>query len=531
MRVAAYCRVSTDKEDQANSFENQRQFFRQYIQSRADWELYDIYADEGITGTSTKKRAAFNRMIQDARLHRFELIVTREISRFARNTLDSIHYTRELRKIGIGVFFLNDNMNTLDDSSEFILTIKASQAQEESRSTSSRVKWGQTRRMEQGVVFGRSLLGYDVKNGEMTVNPEGARVVKLIFQKYVCERKGTTVIARELREAGIRTLSGRTDWQNTVILKILRNEKYCGDLKQKKTYTPDYLTHQKKYNRGEEAFVWIRNHHEPIIERALWEEAQREIARRDLDGKAGVGHGNRYPLSGKIKCGECGRSFVSRGRKKRDGTEYRVWRCGTATAMGRRHMDPAGNEVGCDVGYQIREEIGMDALRQSVNMLSMDRDAAAAELLGIVLRVLRTSQASERGNLNQQKRELDAVTEKKREVLDAYFDRRISESDMKLMNETYNRQIAELAERIEAAERRVYSEETEKTEKELGEAIRATVNGEAASDLFYGNLLDYITARPDRCLEVKLKLLPEIWIFGRTAAVNDLAVGEIQEKM
>ena len=148
-----------------------------------------------------------------------------------------------------------------------LLAIKSTMAQEESRSTSSRVKWGQTRRMEQGVVFGRSLLGYDVRDGKMTVNPQGAEIVRLIFHKYVHEGKGTTVIARELRESGYKTLTGSPNWRNTVILKILRNEKYCGDLKQKKTFTPDYLTHQKKYNHGEETFVLIQDHHEPIIGR------------------------------------------------------------------------------------------------------------------------------------------------------------------------------------------------------------------------------------------------------------------------
>ena len=296
--------------------------------------MYDVYADEGITGTSTKKRAAFNRMISDARLKRFDLIVTKEVSRFSRNILDTISYTRDLRYLGIGVQFMNDGINTLDPDSELRLSIMSGMAQEESRKTSSRVKWGQTRRMEQGVVFGRSMLGYDVKDGKMTLNPEGAEVVRLIFHKYVHERKGTTVIARELREAGYLTYGGNTKWKNTVILKILKNEKYCGDLKQKKTYTPDYLTHQKKYNYGAEEFVFLKDHHEPIVSRELWEEAQREMARRDLDGKYGTGHGNRYPLSGKIKCSDCGQSFVSRERKRRDGSSYKTWRCGTATAEG-----------------------------------------------------------------------------------------------------------------------------------------------------------------------------------------------------
>ena len=252
IKVASYCRVSTDKDDQANSFESQQRYFRAYIDRQPEWELYQIYADEGITGTSTKKRAAFNQMIADARMGKFERILTKEVSRFSRNILDTIAYTRELKALGVGVLFLNDGISTLEPDAELRLSIMGSIAQEESRKTSSRVKWGQTRRMEQGVVFGRSLLGYDVKDGRLTVNPEGAELVRLIFHKYGVEKKGTTVIARELREAGYRTHRGGIRWNGSCIVKLLKNEKYVGDLIQKKTITPDYLTHAKKANHGEE---------------------------------------------------------------------------------------------------------------------------------------------------------------------------------------------------------------------------------------------------------------------------------------
>ena len=198
IRAAAYCRVSTDREDQANSFESQQRYFREYIGGRPDWELYRIYADEGVTGTSTRKRTAFNQMLRDARAGAFQLILTKEVSRFSRNILDTVACTRELRTLGVGVLFLNDGISTLEPDAELRLSILGSIAQEESRRTSSRVKWGQTRRMEQGVVFGRSLLGYTVKDGNLTVNPEEAELVRLIFHKYGVEKKGTTVIAREL---------------------------------------------------------------------------------------------------------------------------------------------------------------------------------------------------------------------------------------------------------------------------------------------------------------------------------------------
>lgn len=281
IRAAGYCRVSTDKADQANSFEAQQRYFREYIDRQPGWALCGIYADEGLSGTSTEKRAAFNEMIEDARNGKLDLIVTKEVSRFSRNILDTVAFTRELRALGVGVLFMNDGINTLDADAELRLCIMGSIAQEESRKTSARVKWGQQRRMEQGVVFGRSLLGYDVRNGKIYVNPEGAEIVRMIFHKYGVEKKRTSEIARELQAAGLRTHSGSLVWRCSHIIKILRNEKYIGDLVQKKSITPDYLTHRKKINHGEEALVVLRGHHEPIIDRALWDAVQAELKKRN----------------------------------------------------------------------------------------------------------------------------------------------------------------------------------------------------------------------------------------------------------
>ena len=278
LQVAAYCRVSTDKEDQANSFEAQQRYFREYIQRQPDWELQGIYADEGFSGTSTNKRVEFNKMLHAAELGQIDLIVTKEVSRFTRNTVDALQITRELRRRGVGVLFLNDSLDTRTNDGELRLTIMSSFAQDESRRTSERSKWGQMRSMEKGVVFGGSLLGYDVIGGKMTVNPEGAEVVRLIFHKYLQERKGCSTIARELREAGILSSKGNCLWSSATVTKILKNEKYCGDLIQKKTYTPDFLTHEKKYNHGKEPLVELKDHHEPIIDRETWQAVQRELS-------------------------------------------------------------------------------------------------------------------------------------------------------------------------------------------------------------------------------------------------------------
>lgn len=503
MKVAAYCRVSTDRDDQANSFDSQRRYFREYILRQPGWELYEIYADEGITGTSTQKRTAFNQMIRDARQHRFDRILTKEVSRFSRNILDTISYTRDLKRLGIGVLFLSDGIDTMEPDAELRLSIMASIAQEESRKTSARVKWGQTRRMEQGVVFGRSMLGYDVKDGRMTVNPQGAEIVRLIFHKYVRERKGTFTIARELREAGIKTLRGSPDWRNTVILKILRNEKYCGDLKQKKTYTPDYLTHRKQYNHGQEEFVCIRNHHEPIIDRPLWEAAQEELSRRDTDGTFGSGHGNRYPLSGKIRCAGCGRCFVSRMRKRRDGTGYRTWRCASGAEGGHS----------CDVGYQFRDDAAMEMLRQTLAMLPIHREAAANSITGQILGALRAAREDgwERGeNL---RRELAGVVEKKKRMLDAFAAGSVSRQDMVLMNGEYDGKIARLTQALEDEKKRDSSLEALDFAATIQEKVCDIVYGRTATDGFCGNLLQSVTVFPDRRLEVRLRGLPGKWVF------------------
>ena len=381
LRVAAYCRVSTDGDDQANSFESQQRYFRAYIAQQPQWELAGIFADEGLSGTSTKKRLAFQRMIACARAGTLDLIVTKEISRFARNTLDSIYYTRELRRLGVGVLFLSDNLCTLDGDAELRLAILASIAQEESRRTSERVKWGQRRRMEQGVVFGRDLLGYDVRSGMLYVNEAGAQTVREIFRKCVDEGKGAHTIARELNAAGIPAARGGA-WRSSVILRILRNEKYCGDLVQKKTYTPDYLTHEKKSNHGQEDYIIVRDHHTPIIPRATFEAAGRILDQRAAAPAGQHKHSSRYPLSGKLRCGICGAVCTARKKTRRDGTDILSWRCGNAVKYGRPHADPNGRR-GC-TGESLRNEDALQILSQVWASLPVDRDTLAADVLAAV---------------------------------------------------------------------------------------------------------------------------------------------------
>ena len=512
--VASYCRVSTDKDDQTNSFESQRRYFKEYIERQPDWELYEVYADEGITGTSTKKRAAFNRMINDAHMGKFKLIITKEVSRFSRNILDTISYTRELRQIGVGVLFMNDGISTLEPDAELRLSIMGSIAQEESRKTSSRVKWGQTRQMERGVVFGRSLLGYDVKDGHMTVEPEGAALVRLIFHKYGIEKKGTSVIARELREAGFLTYRGNPKWSNSHILKILKNEKYVGDLVQKKTFTPDYLTHAKKSNHGEEEMVVIEDHHEPIIDRDLWNLVQCEMKKRDRHGALGAGHSNRYVFSGRIKCGVCGASFAARKRKRKDGSLYKYWSCYTASNEGREHLDPRGNTVGCSIGRTIRDEQAMEVLKQSLTSLQIDSRWIIQRVVDITMEAIQAEETDTTDNMDRLEFEIGQLMKKKENVLEAFFTKSITKEEMRMMNARYDKELAELNNRMDVVKsRRRIVYEISTLQDDIRKHIISILSSDQDSEVFLKNVLDHMVVFQDKRIEVHLNLLPHKWIF------------------
>lgn len=503
LRVAAYCRVSTDSGDQANSLASQKSYFSQYIQRNPLWELTSVYADEGVTGTSTKKRHAFNRMIQDAEAHCYDLILTKEISRFARNTLDSIFYTRKLKELGIGVLFLNDNINTLDPDAELRLTIMSSIAQEESRKTSDRVKWGQKRRMEQGVVFGRSMLGYDVRGGRLFVNEPGAEVVRLIFHKFADEGKGTHIIARELREAGISTHSAIKNWSNTVILRALRNEKYVGDLIQKKTITPNYLTHQKKYNNGEEDFVVLRGNHEPIISRTLFERAQEELKRRAPSDEQRSRHSSRYCFSGKLQCGLCGSTFVSCSKKRVDGSLYKAWRCSKAAL----HASTLSGENGCRRG-QISHEFLLLAVSQAVVQLPVDKEALVARLST----VLRTALACEPENesVQQLRVRVQQTAAKKQKLIELLLNGDISKLDFEAVMARQELELERLERQLsDRAEREDVPDGKETALAVLAGCVRAMLDGEIQDETFFRGILDKIVIYNPTRLDIHFALLPQ----------------------
>ncbi len=529
-RVAAYCRVSTDNEDQANSFESQQRYFRQYIERNPDWELYAIFADEGISGTNTKKRKEFNRMIECAKNGDFDLIITKEISRFARNTLDSIFYTRDLKKHGVGVIFLNDNINTLDGDAELRLAIMSSIAQEESRKTSERVKWGQKRQMEQGVVFGRSMLGYDVKDGKMTINEEGAKIVRLIFHKFVDEGKGTHVIARELREEGIEPMRVK-EWQNTVILRVIRNEKYCGDLVQKKTYTPDFLSHEKKYNRGQEEFVILKDHHEPIISRELFDKANRILDAKSLSQEGKAKHSNRYPFSGKIKCGRCGASYVARYKTRKDGSRYKAWRCYEAANHGRPHIDKAGNQVGCS-GESIRNEDAIYLLYLVCRELKINRQKVVDNLTRMIDTVMRIDLTGTSTSALSEK--IEEAKKKRTGLIDLYTSGDIDKTEFTALRAKYDEDIEKLKSTMEGTrQQQTMILKQQELMTDIKNAIDELINGIQYEDEYYTQILDKMVINDKNHIDVYLKMLPHKWSFtvakGVTGALETLKKAEASE--
>lgn len=520
IRVAAYCRVSTDKTDQTNSLESQKRYFNEYINRNPLWKLYNIYVDDGISGTNTKKRAAFNQMIKDAKCGKFDLIITKEISRFARNILDSICYTRELKAIGVGVIFLNDNINTLDNDAEMRLAFLSTMAQEESRKTSERVKWGLRRQMENGVVLGRDMLGYDVRNGKLIVNEEGARTVRLIYHKFLDEGKGAHRIAKELREEGIKTSSRMKDWSYTVILRILRNEKYCGDLVQQKTYTPDYLTHQKKRNHGEVETVTIRDHHEPIISRKRFEAVQRELERRKPSQSTVGTFANRYALSGKIVCAECGARFVRRQKKRKDGTFNVKWVCAESQKNGGNHKDKDGENAGCTANSIGDKDI--KELLQRVTACAMSgRKDVTVRLIDTVESVVKT--VGDNDNTILLRKEIERCEEKKKKLLDMCLNGYIKAQEYKNAYDSLESQINDLEKKLIKEKSCVKTRGgKEKNIRDIKEYAQSISRGEEWSDAFYRNIVDKIVVAKGRKADIYLRQMPGKWHGKILAGIKEI---------
>ena len=361
-RVAAYCRVSTDSEEQETSYKAQVEHYTEYIKSKPDWELVDIYADSGISGTSTKNRDEFNRMIKDCQEKKIDVVITKSISRFSRNTLDCLKYTRLLKDLNIAVFFEKENINTMDAKGEVLLTVMASLSQQESESLSANVRMGIQFRNQQGKVQINHnwFLGYTKDaEGNLVIDPEQAEIVRRIYREYL-EGASFLQIKRSLEADGIPNGAGHLKWHESNIHQILTNEKYIGDALLQKTYTVSILDKKRAANNGEMPKYYVEGSHEAIIDRDVFMKVKAEIARRanlNPDGKRRV-YSSKYALSGMVFCGHCG-DIYRRVKWNNRGCKSTVWRCVSRVLKGKMDFDCPARTV--------KEEVLHGAIVTAVN--------------------------------------------------------------------------------------------------------------------------------------------------------------------
>ena len=383
LRVAAYCRVSTEEEEQQGSFEIQKLYYTEKINSTPEWEVAGIYADDGISGVHTKKRDGFNQMIQDCKKRKIDLILTKSISRFVRNTLDSIQYVRMLKQMGIAVVFEKENINTATMNSEMILTVLSAFAQAESESISQNVARGKRMGYKHGKFafpYGR-IIGYRKgADGKPEIIPEQAEVIRLIFNSYL-QGDSLQSIKTKLETAGALTARGNTEWSAQSIQRILQNEKYCGDVLLQKTFTEDVLTGVHKKNTGQLPQYYIENYHEGIVSKQIFREVQAEIARRNSKSAANQRkrrrgrYNSKYALTERLVCGDCGSPY-KRVTWNIHGRKQIVWRCVNRIEYGTKF---------CGSSPSIPEEKLHRAILKAVQDLAANfTDEVAAQINGIL---------------------------------------------------------------------------------------------------------------------------------------------------
>ena len=341
IRVAAYCRVSTEQEEQENSFRNQVEYYTRYISEHPDYELAGIYADEGISGTNTKKREEFKRMIADCEAHKIDMIITKSISRFARNTQDCLENYRKLKSLGVTIIFEKENINSANTTGELLLTILSSLAQDESRNISENTKWGIRSKFKKGIPHNTTsrFMGFDKDSeGRLVVNEEEAPLVRRIFREFL-EGSTCNTIALRLNNEGVPGVSGEPRWRKETIENMLRNEKYKGDCLLQKFYTEDYLTKKMVKNLGQVAQYYVTDSHEAIISKEEWAAVQQELDRIEkykVDHHLkNYGHaGEKYPFSSKIVCGYCGHVYRRKSHPACCKSVY--WQCNSRYYTGKK---------------------------------------------------------------------------------------------------------------------------------------------------------------------------------------------------
>lgn len=413
-RVSAYCRVSTDSDEQELSFETQCDFYRKLINETPNYTFVDVYADEGITGTSTLHREGFKRMMEDARLGKMDMIITKSVTRFARNTVDSIDSLRKLKEYGVDVYFELENLHSLE-ANEMLMTILSSVAQQSSEEKSHSVKWGYQRQFENGKVYAPNLFGYKSSKGTLEIIESEAKTVREVFEMYLSGMSEIS-IAKELTSRGVMTKRGKTKWTAGVINRMLQNEKYTGDAIMKKTYNIDFLHKKRLSNNGHKTKYHIENSHPAIISREMFKEAQIERTRRTVndlitenldkhDSKSR--YTGKNPLSNRIICSDCGSFFRRAVWRKRNGEKEPVWRCSNKLNNGKE---------ACPHSVTLKESLLLNELGIMINSKLNSKDKTKSELAKVLSDFVNPKDIKTRQD--QINKELLEVENKIKELLD-----------------------------------------------------------------------------------------------------------------
>ena len=453
LRVTFYARVSTDQDEQINSLENQVQYYTELIQSKPNWKFVPGYVDEGISGGSTKKRDNFNRMIRDAKAGMFDSIITKEISRFSRSTLDSIRYTQELLDYNVGVFFQNDNINTLDTDSEFRLVIMAGVAQDEIRKLSERLKFGFRQAIKNGHVLGNDkLYGYDKKDCVLTVNEEEAEIIRIIFDLYGNQRLGTRTISKRLMELGYTSREGNA-FNTLTIRHILENPKYKGWYCGNKSQSVDYRTKRNVLLDESEWVTYPDPSIPAIVSEELWDRANALYKRRREEMKShssGLSFHNRYPYSAKIYCEEHGTTFHRQVIQTKKG-QQEVWQCKVYRSHGR---------AAC-LAPQIRSS-DLDLILSDIfRELVRDKEKIIGSLVTVLTNI---PKEVDYGKLRcQVENEMEDLERKKNRLLDLSIAGALTVEEFKERNDAFNVQILECQGKLTA----IRQEEENRTSEEL----------------------------------------------------------------
>lgn len=457
LAVAYYARVSTDKDEQINSLGNQKRYFEDYIAANPHWRFAGGYVDEGISGTSVEGREQFLKMIEDAKRGRFDLIVTKEISRFARNTLDSLRYTRELLRCGVGVYFQNDNINTFDKDAELRLTIMSSIAQDEVRKLSERTRFGFKRAQENSVLLGQNnLFGYNKVDGRLEIVEPEAAVVREVFERYAAGELGLRAIANDLERRGIRGRHGKPLTYST-LYGMIRNPKYKGCYAGRRYASRDYRD-KRSYRLSADKWLVHKDDRVPaIVPEALWEQANRLLASRGKTMKAHAqASQNRYAYSGKLICARHGTTFHRHVYKSKSRGEAECWNC--------KLYREKGKQGGCDSPTVYSHELDR-ILERVFEQITDERSATVQEYIDN-LRAF-AAQQDNAPALAQVKQKIETVTKRKDKLLDLALAGALSNDEFKQRNETCNEQLAALEQQ---------RTELQNADKTLEERIRRVEN-------------------------------------------------------